>query len=87
MKPETANEPKTITINVNGRPHEAEKGELTFEQVVELAYPGDPGGELITFTVLYRRGTGNKPQGTLASGDSVKLKDGMLFDVTRTDRS
>lgn len=41
----------------------------------------------IIYTVTYRRGEGKKPEGTLVEGESVKVKDGMIFDVTRTDKS
>jgi hypothetical protein len=37
--------------------------------------------------VAYSRGDNNKPQGTLVPGESVKAKDGMVFDVTPTNRS
>jgi len=33
------------------------------------------------------RGEGKKPEGSLVEGESVKIKDGMIFDVTRTDQS
>jgi hypothetical protein len=42
---------------------------------------------LICFTITYRRGQGNKPEGTLDDGDTVKLKEGMIFNVTATDKS
>ena len=79
---------RTITIIVNGREHTLpKKEELTFEEVVALAFPNDPGGQFIVFTVTYRRGHGNKPEGMLSPGESVKVKDGMIFNVTRTDKS
>ena len=52
-----------------------------------LAYGAGSGGENIVFTVTYKRGHGNKPEGTLAAGQTVKAKDGMIFNVTRTDKS
>ena len=39
------------------------------------------------FTVTYTRGEGHKPQGTLVEGETVKVKDGMIFNVTATDKS
>jgi Multiubiquitin len=39
------------------------------------------------FTVTYRRGEGNKPEGTLVEGETVKVKEGMIFNVTATDKS
>lgn len=78
---------KTTTIVVNGREKEVSQQELTFEEVVVLAYGESPGGENIVHTVTYKRGQGNKPEGSLVAGESVKVKRGMIFNVTRTDKS
>jgi len=77
-----------ITIYVNGSAKEVEKNEeLTFDQVIQLAFDNPPTGPTVQFTVVYTRGVGNKPSGTLVEGQSVKVKDGMEFDVTTTNRS
>ena len=79
---------ETVTIIVNGSPKVVPKNEeLTFDQVVALAFPNPPTGDGVQFTVQYTRGLGNKPTGTLVEGQSVKVKDGMEFDVTSTNRS
>ena len=80
-------EKKIDTIVVNGRPQDWDEKEITFEQAVALAYPNPPQGGNIEYTVSYRRARDNKPQGTLKAGESVKAKDGMIFDVTATDLS
>lgn len=75
---------KTVTIIVNGRKKEVSKGNLSFSEVVALSgLPNDPN---TIFTVTYRRGEGNK-EGTLVEGESVKVKEGMIFDVTPTNKS
>lgn len=80
--------PKTVTIIVNGRPKTLPKKEiLTFEEVIALAFENPPTGDGIQYTVQYTRGHGNKPAGTLVEGQSVKIKEGMEFDVTSTNRS
>lgn len=84
VQPES--EPKQVTIIVNAREHTVSKGELSFEEVVAF-YENPPTGRNILFTVTYRRGTGNKPEGSLVAGESVKVKEGMIFVVTATDRS
>lgn len=76
-----------ITIIVNTRPKSVEKGELSFAEVLALAFDPVPSGEMVEFTVAYRRGEGKKPEGTLVEGESVRVKDGMVFDVTDTDKS
>lgn len=76
-----------ITIVVNGEPKEVDKkDELTFDEVVGLAFDPVPGPNF-EFAVTYRRGIGNKPEGELDEDDSVKVKDGMIFNVTATDKS
>lgn len=78
---------KTFTVVVNGRDKTVTTRELTFAQVVALAFDNPPTGPNIVFTITYRRGEGNKPDGTLSEGGSVKVKDGMIFNVTPTDKS
>ena len=79
-------DPKTVTIIVNTRDQIVEKGKITFDSVVALAFPDPPTGENVAFTVLYRRGHGNH-EGSLVPGGSVEVVDGMIFNVTPTDRS
>lgn len=79
---------KEITIIVNGREKVVpKKGELSFAEIVALAFDTPPTGPNIVFTITYRRGQGNKPEGTLVDGETVKIKDGMIFNVTATDKS
>jgi hypothetical protein len=75
------------TIIVNGRKKVVTAKELSFEEVVALAFENPPSGENVFFTVTYRRGHGQKPEGTLVKGETVKVKDGMIFNVTATDKS
>jgi hypothetical protein len=74
-------------ITVNAREKTVASKELTFNEVVALAFNPVPSGENIVVTVAFRRGHGNKPEGTLSEGETVKVKDGMIFDVTATDKS
>lgn len=76
-----------ITIIINGRPKPWRKGEISFAEVVALAALPLTPGEDPAYTVTYRNGQGNKPEGTLTEGHSVKVKDGMIFNVTSTNRS
>jgi hypothetical protein len=80
-------QPREITIIVNGTKKTVRKEELSFSEVVILAFENPPYGENTLFTITYRRGPANKPEGILAEGESVKIKDGMIFDVTATDKS
>ncbi|TRZ70006.1 MAG: hypothetical protein D4S02_01145 [Rhodocyclaceae bacterium] len=80
---------KVFEIVVNGRPQEvtAPSGELTFLEVVRLAFPEATINDTTVYTVTYKRGRGEKPEGTMVNGDTVKLKSGMIFNVTPTDKS
>ena len=78
---------KTLEVIVNGRPKEVTSKEASFEEIVALAFSNPPSGTNVLFTVTYRRGEGNKPEGSLVAGEDVKLKDGMIFNVTATDKS
>lgn len=78
---------KDVTIVVNGTQKTVQKDDLTFDEVVKLAFETPPFGENMLFSITYRRGYGNKPEGILAPGESVKVKEGMIFDATATDKS
>jgi hypothetical protein len=55
--------------------------------VVALAFHPVPLGPDIIFTITYRNGPRQKPKGTLAPGESIVIKNGMIFVVTQTNRS
>lgn len=78
---------KTTTIIVNTREKDVERKEMTFDQIVGLAFENPPTGENIEITIAYRRGHGDKPSGTMHPNEPVKVKEGMIFDVTATDKS
>lgn len=80
-------EKKEITIIVNGRKKEVTTTELSFDQVVALAFNPVPTGPNIMFTITYRAGPSQNREGSLLEGDTVKIKDGMIFNVTETDKS
>ena len=78
---------KTVTIIVNGRDYSVQKSKLTFEEIVELGLGKYDSSTNIAYTVSYSKGEDKKPKGVLARGDNVMVKDGMIFNVTRTDKS
>lgn len=80
-------EKKEVTIVVNGEPHEVEKDEIMYKEVVTLAFPDFPQHPERTYSVTYERGHGNKPEGILSPGGSVKVKEGMIFYVKHTGQS
>ena len=78
---------KSFTIIVNGREHAVNSDEVSFDYIVDIAYPDGGRGDLITYTVLFYEGGGRPAEGGIDEGDYVKIKDGTIFNVTRTDRS
>lgn len=78
---------KTATIIVNGTPHEWAKAEITYAEVVTLDVPDYAQHPEITYSVMYKKGHGHKPEGVLPPGGSVKVKEGMVFSVTATGQS
>ncbi|WP_062356250.1 multiubiquitin domain-containing protein [Herbidospora yilanensis] len=76
-----------VLIIVNTRSHPWREKAINFEQLVELAYPGQPPTDQDTITVRYSRGHDGHGSGSLTAGRSVNVKNGMVFDVVRTSRS
>jgi hypothetical protein len=76
-----------VTIIVNGTPHDWVKDEITYSEVVSLEVPDYSSHPNITYSVSYTRGQGHKPEGILAPGADVKVKKGMVFNVSETGQS
>lgn len=87
----TANEhfysQRVTTIIVNAEEKEVTKRRLSFNDLIKLAFPVPPTGANLMFTIAYRNGPPENPKGHLLEGQSVYVKNGMIFDVTATDRS
>lgn len=78
---------RATTIIINARPYTVQEKELSFEEAVNLAYNNaPPSGPYVTITVTYSRGENGKG-GSMLPGESVKVKNKMVFDVSATDRS
>lgn len=86
-KPPENGDHKETSIVINGRPTTVTEKELSYSQIVALAFDPPPSGDNVVITITYRRGQGDKPEGTLIEGQTVKVKDGMIFNVTSTDKS
>jgi hypothetical protein len=71
-----------INIIVNGRPKKVAWSEITFEQVVALAFDPVPPGAF--FTVTWSHGN---QEGSLTAGKSVTIQNGTKFDVTETGQA
>ena len=79
---------KSVTIVVEGTPHEWPKNsEITYNQLVALDFPDFEQHPETTYSIKYTKGQGNKPEGVLVAGGSVKVKEGMIFNVSSTGQS
>lgn len=78
---------KSYAIVVNGREKQVTQQELSYEDLRHLAYENPISGPNIVTTITFRRGHGNKPEGSLLEGQTVRVKEGMIFNVSITDKS
>jgi hypothetical protein len=82
--------PKPVTsyeIIVNARPRIVHEADVSFEQVVQLAFPG-AHGPTVTFSMTYRHAESKPHAGELGAGGVVEVKrKGTIFNVTKTDKS
>lgn len=84
----TAPKPSTTyEIKVNGRPRIVNDKHVTFEQVVQLAFPVTSAPNII-YSMTYRHAASQPHSGDLAAGGSVDVKtQGTIFNVTRCVQS
>ena len=79
--------PITFEIVVNARPRTVNTGIVSFEQVVQLAFPGHHEPNVV-FSMTYRHAASSPHAGELGAGGSVDVKKkGTVFNVTRTVQS
>ncbi len=74
-------EHKPITITINGQLKEWDSKHITYQQIVELAFPGSTDDYTVTYT------HGHKEHQLVPTSDPVKVEDGMEFDVDGTHNS
>ncbi len=77
----------TFHIIVNTRPKDVAKEVLTFDDITTIAFPTTDGINNPIFTVSFKNADQNPSSGTLVAGESVKIKNGTIFNVTRTGQS
>lgn len=73
-------------INVNGKTKVWLNDTITIKQAVELAFGLYKNPEHNTYTVTYAHGK-NNAQGSMVDGDEVSVANGMVFNITYTDKS
>lgn len=78
---------KEYKLIVNGREKPWHEDSITFEQLVVLAFGSYDDNPNKVYTVTYDKGPHENPEGTMVKGDSVNVKNKMVFNVTATDKS
>ncbi|MCK5677114.1 MAG: multiubiquitin domain-containing protein [Flavobacteriaceae bacterium] len=78
---------KEFRIIVNAREKIWTEKKITFDDIVILAFGSISTDPNVAYTVTYKKGDNNKPEGIMVKGEEVKVKDGMRFNVTQTNRS
>ena len=79
---------REYTIVVEATEHQWSKDYITYEEVVGLEVPDYAQHPEITYSVKYKRGHGTKPEGILVrGGEPVRVKNGMVFNVSPTGQS
>ncbi|MDD5068635.1 MAG: multiubiquitin domain-containing protein [Candidatus Pacebacteria bacterium] len=78
---------KEVKIIVNTREKVWNKKEISYEEVVVLAFGSHSQDENVVYTVTFSKGPDGHREGSLVKGESVKVKDGMIFNVTQTNKS
>lgn len=77
-----------FTIIVNGQEKAIPSHEVTWDQIVDLAFPGEREKSDSTFVVTYSDAQGQPPSGLLEKGGSVRVeRRGTSFNVAKHRRS
>lgn len=85
-KPDVApGQDKEVAIIINGRLKTVTGHQITYEQIVALAFPDTPPNEGTVFTVAFSYEHGE--DGTLVAGQHTRIKERMVINVTKTNRS
>jgi hypothetical protein len=79
--------PHEITIIVEGTPHTWLKPKISYAEVATLFDPNYPQHPEITYSITYKRGPSQKPEGILPPGASVSVVNKMVFNVSPTGQS
>jgi len=84
---EEKHEQKSVAIIVNGRQKEWSEKKISFTQVVVLAFGSYENNDQIIYTMTYKANVHSNNGGEMVLGDEVKVHPGMVFNVTKTNKS
>lgn len=78
---------RVFTLIVNTEDKDVTERRQSFQDLVLLAFNPPPTGPNVGFTITYRKGPPLNRKGSVVEGQTIRIKNGMIFDVTPTDRS
>ncbi|SDF44336.1 Multiubiquitin [Mucilaginibacter pineti] len=76
-----------FTIIVNAEEKDYHEREISFKKVIELAFGSMIENGTKAYTVTYKKGPKENPEGSMISGQVVKVQDKMRFNATQTNKS
>jgi hypothetical protein len=79
--------PRDLVIIVNTREKKWGKWDISYDEVVILAFGSISSDPNVVYTVTFSKGPEPKRDGSLVKGRSVKVKCGMILNVTQTNKS
>ena len=85
--PPEPEKPINIIVNAEDKLLPAGTKMVSYQYVVELAYGKYEPSDTTIYTVVYSHGPVENPKGSLVLDQSVKVKEGMIFNVGRSDKS
>lgn len=86
-KPDDLPGKKEVNIIVNGTNKVWYEKRISYREVIVLAFGAFVENDSMCYTVNYKRGVHQKPEGSMSDGDFVNINPNMIFNVTRTDKS
>ncbi|QGG57836.1 multiubiquitin domain-containing protein [Paenibacillus sp. B01] len=75
-----------VQIYLNSRPRIVDKEKLSFRDVIVLYYGSYDENPNVAYTVSHKRNE-HTPSVSMVDGDEVQVKEGMMFSVSKTDKS
>ena len=78
-------EPAGTTIYVNTDPVVWDRPQISYDELVKLAFPDGPFDGNVRYSITWTKPDGS--EGAVLKGGKVKVVDGMKFDVRNTDKS
>ncbi|PWV47054.1 multiubiquitin domain-containing protein [Chitinophaga sp. S165] len=72
---------------VNGKEKVWKKSKISYSEAIILAYGEQLPNECRVYTVTYKKGPEQNPEGSMIEGDVVFVKSKMIINVSATDKS